>query len=597
MLPSTRCMKKEMAGSGMYINFLPELFLAVHLHSDYDGFVPNTSITYLYILLAVALLILVIVCFTYINLNTAQSMQRAREVGVRKVAGARRPQLFWQFMSESGLLCVTALLLSFIIAVVSLPFFNNLTDKQLPVQALFSPAFICPAVLTTLVVSLLAGSYPALVLSGFQPVKVLKGVFKNTGSGRRLQQSLTVFQFVISIALIAATVIIQKQLYFIQHKKLGYDRDHILVLPMSQKMNDNLSVIKQELKANPDIISVSRCVSTPVSIGGGYNMRSATMSDKEQIAVTANPWIDEDYIKTTGLQLVAGQSLTEQDITDVDASKQREPVYHFVLNESAARQLGWTSEQAIGKKMFLDASRPGFVKGVIRDFHFESLQTAIKPLVLFPELRGRQLLVKVSGQKLPETISFVEAKWKQLVPYTPFEYRFLDDDYTKLYRSEHQLGNVMNLFAAIAILLACFGLFGLSSYAVQQRTKEIGVRKVLGASVLNLWKLLSEDFVFLVLIAFFIATPIAYYFLNKLAPEVRIPYGAIVVDFCRVGRGRVGHYVADGEFPERESRPDEPGESTEKRINLLRSCSETISKSPGGICSPTAFSAASTSLA
>ena len=510
----TPFMKKEMAGSEASINFLPEPFLTVHLHSDYEGFVPNTSITYLYILLAVGLLILVIVCFTYINLNTAQSMQRAREVGVRKVAGARKPQLFWQFMSESGLLCLTALLLSVVVAVVALPFFNNLTDRQLPIRALLAPSFIGFSGLITLVVSLLAGSYPALVLSGFQPVTVLKGIFKNTNSGKWLQRSLTVFQFVISIALIAATFIIQKQLYFIQHKKLGYDRNHILVLPMSQKMNDNLSVIKQELKANPDIISVSRCVSTPVSIGGGYNMRSSTMPDKEQIAVTANP-IDEDYIKTTGLQLVAGQDLTEQDINEVDARKQREPVYHFILNESAARQLGWTPEQAIGKKMFLDASRPGLVKGVIRDFHFESLQTAIKPLVLFPGLRGNQLLLKVSGQHLPETISFAEAKWKQLVFYMPFEYRFLDDDYTKLYRSEHQLGNVMNLFAGIAILLACFGLFGLSSYAVQQRTKEIGVRKVLGASVLNLWGLLSKDFVVLVLIAFLIATPIAYYFLTN----------------------------------------------------------------------------------
>ncbi len=510
----TPFMSKEMAGSGASINFLPEPFLTIHLHSPYAGFVPNTSITYLYILSAVAGLILVIVCFTYINLNTAQSMQRAREVGVRKVAGARKPQLFWQFMGESGLLCLTALLLSIILAAVALPYFNQLTEKQLPLRALVSPSFVGFSVLTTVVVSLLAGSYPALILSGFQPVNVLKGVFRSTRSGKQLQRSLIVFQFVISIALIASTVIIQKQLYFIQHKKLGYNRDHVLVLPMNQHVYDNLAVIKPELKANPDIISVASCVSTPVSIEGGYNMRSATMPDKEQIAVTANP-IDEDYLKTTGLQLMAGSDLTAQDLKDVASGQQREPVYQFILNQSAARQLGWTPEQAIGKKMFLDASRPGVVKGVIRDFHFESLQNAIKPLVLFPELRGRQLLLKISGQNLSATIAFVETKWKQLVPDIPFEYRFLDDDYTKLYRSEHQLGKIMNLFAGIAILLACFGLFGLSSYAAQQRIKEIGVRKVLGASLLSLSGLLSKDFVVLVIIAFFIATPIAYYFLHN----------------------------------------------------------------------------------
>ena len=510
----TPFMQKEMAGSGASVNFHPEPFLGIHLHSEYAGFVPNTSITYLYILSAVAGLILLIVCATYVNLSTARSMERAREVGIRKVAGARKPQLFWQFMGESAIVCLAAGLLSLLIALLVLPYFNKLTEEQLTAGALVSPSFLFFSLLITGVISLLAGSYPALVLAGFQPVRVLKGAFKNTGSGKRLQQSLTVFQFAISVFLMIATFVIQKQLYFIQHTKLGYDRDHILVLPMTAKMLDNLPVIKQELKANPDIISVARCANTPVDIYGGYNMRSSVMPDNEQIAVTANP-IDEDFVNTVGLQIIAGTNLTEQDIKDVSNDTQDKKLYHFILNESAARQLGWTPEQAIGKRMFLDASRPGIVKGVVKNFHFASLHETIKPLVLFPEIRGRQLLVKVSGQHLPETISFVESKWKQLVPYMPFDYRFLDDDYAKLYRSEHQLGEVMNLFAGIAILLACFGLFGLSSYAVQQRTKEIGVRKVLGASVGSLWGLLSKDFVVLVLIAFFIAVPVAWYLLHK----------------------------------------------------------------------------------
>lgn len=511
----TPFMKKEMAGSGAFITFHPEPFSRIHLHSNYDAFVPNTNITYLYILSAVALLILLIVGCTYINLSTARSLERAREVGIRKVAGARKAQLFWQYIGESGMVCLVALLLSLVVVLVALPAFSNLTQVSLTARTLFSPYFLLFALLITVAMSLLAGSYPALVLTSFQPIQVLKGLFKHSGSGRTMQQSLIVFQFSISIALLVGTFIIQKQLAFIQQKKLGYDREHVLVLPISQRMVSNLSAIKQELKTNPDVLSASRCVSTPVSIVGGYNMRSATMSEKAQMGVTANP-VDEDYIKTTGLQLVAGESISEQDVKDVLLADEKTPrQYHFVLNESAAKKLGWTPQQAIGQRMFLDNSRPGVVKGVVRDFHFESLHAAIKPLVLFPEDYGRQLLVKVSGRNLPQTIAFVETKWKQLAPYLPFEYRFLDDDYTKLYQSEQQLGTVMDLFAGIALVLTCLGLLGLSAYIVQQRTKEIGVRKVLGASVASIVSLLSRDFLKLVIVSVILASPVAWWAMNR----------------------------------------------------------------------------------
>ncbi len=509
----TPFMKKEMAGSGASINFLLEDFSKIHLYSEYAGFVPNTSITYLYILSGVALLILLIVSFTYINLSTARSVQRAKEVGVRKVAGARRTQLFWQFIGESGIICLMALLLSFWMTLLALPFFTELTQTQLPAGELASPVFLLFAGLITAAVSLLAGSYPAIVLSGFQPVQVLKGVFRGSGSGQRMQQSLIVFQFVISVALLVATFIVQRQLYFIQHKKLGYNRDHVLVLPMNQRTLDKLSVIKQELKSNPDILSVSRCGSTPVNIAHGYNMRSAVMPENEQIAFTANR-IDEDYLKTTGLQLIAGQDFTERDIKDV-ADDQKEKQYHFILNESGAKRLGWTPQQAVGQRMFLDASRPGVVKGVIRDFHFASMHEAIKPLVLFPDIGSRQFLIKMSGQHLSETLAFIETKWKLFAPDVPFEYRFLDDDYEKLYHAEHQLGTVMDVFSGIALVLTCLGLLGLSTYVVQQRTKEIGVRKVLGASIAGIVTLLSKDFLKLVLIAILIASPIAWYAMNR----------------------------------------------------------------------------------
>lgn len=501
-------MKKEMAGSGASVTYWLEPLLDIHLHSPYDSFVPNTPIVYLYILAGVALLILLIVCFTYINLSTARSMERAKEVGVRKVIGADKQQLFWQFIGESILTCLIAMALSLDLVLVVLPYFNELAGKSLTGASLHSLPFLLFLITITLVVSLLAGSYPALVLSKFQPVKVLKGSFRHTRSGQWLQQSLIVFQFMISIFLLVATWLIQNQLNFIQEKKLGYDRDHVVEVLLNRKVLDNLSTIKHELLANPDVQSITRCVASPINIYSGFNMRSATMAANEQIPVTGNS-VDEDFLKTTGLQLVAGSDFTAQDIKDVDFPDWQQRQYHFILNERAARQLGWTPQEAIGKRMFLDDTRPGVVKGVVKDFHFESLHESIKPLVLSPEIRARRLLIKLSGQRLPETLTFLENRWKQVVPYMPFEYRFLEDHYHTMYQSEIQLGKVMRLFTSLSMILACLGLFGLTSFMVQQRIKEIGIRKVLGASIPSIIALLSGGFLRLTLLAMVLAFPLA----------------------------------------------------------------------------------------
>ena len=363
-------MKKEMEGQGATINFYLEPFNKIHLHSPYDSFEPNSDISYIYILGAVALLILIIACSTYINLSTARSLERAKEVGVRKVIGAARQQLFWQFIGESALLCFVAVTLSLLIAALLLPAFNGLAGEELSLRSLFSLQFISLCFLVALTVSALSGIYPALILTGFQPVKVLKGSFKNTASGQLLRKSLIVFQFIIAVFLIVSTFIVQKQLYFIQHAKLGYNRDHVLVLPMDDKVLKDLLVIKQQFKENPDVLSVARCVRSPVEGGGGYSMRSATMPENEHIAITANP-VDEDFVTTVGLQIIAGNNFTQQDIKDVSGNDPGKYLYHFILNESAAKQLGWSPQDAVGKKMFLDNSRPGIVAGVVKDFHFE----------------------------------------------------------------------------------------------------------------------------------------------------------------------------------------------------------------------------------
>jgi putative ABC transport system permease protein len=243
-------------------------------------------------------------------------------------------------------------------------------------------------------------------------------------------------------------------------------------------------------------------------------MRKAEMPSNQQIAVFANP-VDEDFITTTGLQLIAGSDLTEQDIADASVEEQTKKMYHFILNESAAKQLGWSAQEAVGKKMFLDDSRPGYVRGVVRDFHFQSLHQAIRPVILFPESWSMQLLLKLSGHHLPQTIAFLESKWKRLVPNRPFEYKFLDEDYNNLYHSEQRLGAIMNISAGIAMVLACFGLFGLSAYSAQQRVKEMGIRKVLGASLGQIAFVMSKDFIRLVLMSIAIAFPLAWFAVHK----------------------------------------------------------------------------------
>ena len=508
-------MKQEMKTYGATIDFMLEPFMRIHLYSEYSGFEPGTSIIYIYVLAGVALLILVIAGSTYINLSTARSVDRAREVGVRKVIGAGKKQLFWQFIGESLLLCLFSVVLSLVVVAVTMPAFNRLADRELSWQLVLSPVFLAFSFGVALLVGLMAGSYPALVLSRFHPVKVLKGAFKNSSGGQGLRQSLIVFQFVISVFLIVATFIMERQLSYIRNRDLGFDRDHVVQLRMDGSLMDKIPYVKTELRRDPDVLDVSVCRSSPVNIYGGYNMRNSLMPSDRQLAVYADP-VDEDFIMTTGLKLVAGKSISHQDMLDADpagASGGKDtvtkPKFAFILNETAAHELGWSPQEAIGKRMFMDDSRPGFVRGVVKDFNFQSLHTPIKGLILFPEMRNGGLLVRMTGEHLPQTLEYLESTWKKIAPGIPYEAHFLDENYNKLYVAEQRLGKIMNVFSGIAIVLACLGLFGLSSYAAKQRVKEIGIRKVLGAPITGLVALLAGSFVRLALVAMVIAMPLA----------------------------------------------------------------------------------------
>jgi putative ABC transport system permease protein len=506
-------MKKDMTDAVMTFNLEP--YTSVHLHSELDGYEPNSNINYIYITGGVALLILIIACFTYVNLSTARSMERAKEVGIRKVSGAFRSQVFWQFIGESSLITAMALILSFVLAAVLLPSFNELAERSLSLNGLLKPSILIIALLILITISLLAGSYPALILSRFQPVKVLKGAFRNSSSGIWIRKSLTVFQFTVSAFLIIATFVLQRQLNYIQTKKLGYDREHIVVLPMDSRTNGKAELFKTAIKKNPEVLAVSKSYTTPINIQGGYSM-SNSPTNENAMSVKASP-IDEDYLKVNNLSIIAGTDLTRQDLIDVDANADtaRKPYFHYVLNESAAAALGWKPEEAIGKKMFLGDQRPGEVKAVIKDFHFASLHSAVEPLVLFPDNWGSVMQVKMTGNNMSQTIAHLEKTWKELSPHRPFMYTFMDEDYNKMYASEMRTGDVFKVFATIAILLACMGLFGLSAYSVQQRTKEIGIRKVLGASSARITVSLVNQFVKLVFISFLIAVPVAWILSEK----------------------------------------------------------------------------------
>jgi putative ABC transport system permease protein len=497
----------------VYVNFELEPYTRVHLYSAYDGFEPNSNIKYVYIISAIAILILVIACFTYINLSTARSMERAREVGIRKVAGAVRGQVFWQFITESLLIALVALVLSVLAATLVLPAFNQLTERTLDWKGFIKPEVIATCIGIVLTISLLAGSYPALVLSNFQPIKVLKGVFKNSGSGAALRKSLIVFQFMISVFLIIATFVIQKQMQYIQNKNLGFNRENVIILDADQKIIEKYPTIREEFRANPDILSVSKSYESPVTIRGGYSVFRNDQTENQAINCTGNP-VDEEYVPANQLEIIGGSNFTKQDVKDASNEDYEKNINHFIINESCARALGWSPKEAIGKKIYLGSDRPGEVRGVVRDFHYASLHSKVQPLVLFPGGWSSTIMIRTTGKQTNNTLAFLESKWKTFAAHRPFEYRFMDEDFQRLYTSEMRTAKVFSIFSGIAIMLACLGLFGLSAYSAQQRLKEIGVRKVLGASASQIVLLLSGNFLKLVLIAFLIVLPLAWYLSN-----------------------------------------------------------------------------------
>ncbi|HEV3250194.1 MAG TPA: ABC transporter permease [Puia sp.] len=531
--------KKQESGNtgnhpGNYLTFNLEPLNKVHLYSTVEGGIePAGDYRYVYIFSLIALLIIAVACANYVNLTTARATERAKEVGIRKVMGALRLQLFGQFMGESIILVTLSCLTGLILVKFLLPTFNLLAAKQLEFKAIFQQGAIAVSAIVLCVVGMLGGSYPALLLSKFSAIKVLKGNLKAGVSGVWLRKSLIVVQFIISAGLILATMIIHSQLNFIQNKKLGYNKENIIVLPTDKFIREKLASFKSELLTNPEIRSITTTNQTPIFVPGKYDL---SLNSREMIVTAVRT--DKDFIKTLQLKILSGADFTDADQKLVDSTDIRRPL---IINETAAKSLGWTPNEAVGKSLQFQGIR-GIVKGVVNDFHFSSMHEEITAFVIFLSSNTHNMLVKISGDHTAQTLQYIGQMWKSLAPYRPFEYEFLDDQFDKLYNVETRTGKLFYSFAILAIGLACLGLFGLVAFIAQQRTKEIGIRKVLGATVLNIAALLSREFIFLVVIAILVASPLAWWAMNKWLQS--FAYHIVLNGWMFVGSGLIPILIA-----------------------------------------------------
>jgi len=493
-----------------YLTYHLEPLTWVHLHSSLQGFEPNGSIIYIYVLAVIAVLILVIACFNYTNLAIAQSANRTGEIGIRKVLGAGKSQLFTQFTGESLLITFLALILAVVISIQLLPVYNNLTGKHLVAGDVLQMKTLGAILLSGLVIGLLAGSYPALVLANTRLIQILKSGFRITGGNAGLRKTLIVVQFAISIFLIVTTIVILQQMDYIRKKDLGLDRDHVVVVPISYKILDRYDILKTSIRALPGVQSVSGSYHLPISASWGDGLSASTEHGPVSFSITCIP-SDLNYLSTMNMQLVAGSDFTKADLPANTAGPgdTTSPRYRYILNETAVKKLGWTPQEALGK--IVNKQEPGIIKGVVKDFHFASMHQPIGPLLLFADTQWiRNMLVRVNGAGLPSTIARMGAAWKELIPGRSFDYHFLDDDYNRLYTAEQRTASIFTVFSSLAIFLALLGLFGLAAITTIQRTKEIGIRKVLGANLLNISLLLARNFVVLVGISILIAAPLAW---------------------------------------------------------------------------------------
>ncbi|MFC4722790.1 ABC transporter permease [Geojedonia litorea] len=471
----------------------------------------NGNIQYVYIFSAAALFILLIACINFMNLTTARSSGRAKEVGIRKVLGSEKKALIWQFLTESTLIAFIALICAIGFAWMSLDWFNSISNKEMLISSLFKPEYLVVLLALPFVVGIMAGVYPAFFLSSFQPVKVLKGKISSGASKNNLRSFLVVFQFSTSIILIIGTIVIYQQLNHIQNTQIGFDKEQVLVVENSGLPRQARESLKSEIAQLTDVKSASFGGYLPV----GDSSRSDNTFSTETVMTESNGFnmqfwnIDYDYIPTMGMEIIEGRNFSRAFGSDS---------LGIILNESAVKSAGF--KNPIGKKLYTSFTTnepliPYTVIGVVKNFNYESLRENVGPLSFILGNNSWVSVFRFQTADISGLVDVIENKYKAMAPGMPFNYRFMDESFDNMYRQEQRVGRVALTFSILAIIIACLGLFGLATYIAEQRTKEIGIRKVLGASVSGIVTMLSKDFIKLVLISFVIATPIAYWFMNK----------------------------------------------------------------------------------
>jgi len=485
--------------------FMAAPLTGVHLHSYFGFSNSGQDIVLVYIFSIIAGIVLLIACINFMNLATARSAGRAREIGMRKVVGAHRKNLISQFISESIMFSFLAVLVSLLFVLLLLPVFNTISGKMIEGTALLQSNFLLGLLLITLVTGIFAGSYPALFLSAFKPVQVLKGNLTHGRQSPVLRKVSVMVQFVLSISLSIGTMVIYKQLNFMQSKDLGFDHKKVMYVGMQGELNKNYSVLKQELLRIPEVIDVSAATNRPTMIGNNSSGADWDGKDPELTPIVSQSSVDFDYVETLGIQMVEGRAFASEFLSDSGGA--------FMINEKFASIIN--KESIINENLnFMGIEGP--IVGVMGDFHFKSVRNEIEPLALaiIPKWFFT-LLVRLGPGDVSESIAAVEEVWNRILPNHPFEYKFLDDDVKRMYKNENNISQLIKYFTILAIIIACLGIFGLSSFSTEQRIKEIGIRKVLGATNLNLVFLLTSQFTKWVLISSVIAFPVTYFILQE----------------------------------------------------------------------------------
>jgi len=484
----------------------------IHLRSNKIGELSgNGNIQYVYIFSVIAILILLIACVNFMNLSTARSSNRAKEIGVRKVLGSRRNNLVLQFLTESLIISFFALIIALLATLLLLPYFNSLAEKKISMLVLFQPSMLITVIALMIVVGLLAGSYPAIFLSAFQPVEVLKGKLAKGFKGSVLRNVLVVSQFWISIALIIGTIVIYNQLSYIRNKDIGFNREQVMIIQNTGSLKTQTELFKNEVRQISGVENITMTSYLPVD---GYRSNDAFFTSPaldQQTAISMQKWnVDENYIPTLDIKMISGRNFSPQFLTDSSA---------IIINEAAAKFLA--TNNLINKKLYEinDIETKKIIElhiiGVVKNFNFNSLREVITPLALCFNKEPSGMALRLKPNQINSVLTQVKNKWQALVAGQPFDYQFMDDQFNHLYKAEQRTGQIFITFAILAIFIACLGMFGLAAFAAEQRTKEIGVRKVLGASVANIATMLSKEFFKLVLIAALFAFPLAWWAMTK----------------------------------------------------------------------------------